>query len=65
MNTVTDFISSHVSHTFIFCGDFNLPGISRSNDDTSLIYSTKASSQIHCVPETFEVNDFLKIYNVF
>lgn len=63
MNTVADLISSHISHVFIFCGDYNLPGISWSNDDTVVIYSTKASSQIHCVPETSAVNNF-QINNV-
>lgn len=40
MNTIIDLISSHVGHTFIFCGYFNLPRTSCSNDYSGLIYST-------------------------
>lgn len=65
MSTISDLISYLVIHAFIFCGDFNLPGISWSNYDTVLIYSTKASLQIHCVPETIALNNFFQINNVF
>lgn len=45
-------------------GDFNLPGISWSNDDEGLIYSTMSGSRSHCVPESLAANNFYQVNNV-
>jgi hypothetical protein len=58
MNTVDNLISEHVDYTFIFCEDFNLPGIEWSYEDSGFIYSTKGGSRIHCEPETLAFNNF-------
>lgn len=64
-DTVEDLISKYLDHKFIICGDFNLPGISWSNDNDGLIYSTTSSPRGYCVPESLAANNFYQVNNVF
>jgi hypothetical protein len=63
-NTIEDLVSKYPDHKFTICGDFNHPGISWSNDDEGLIYSTTSGSRGHCVPESLAANNFYQINNV-
>jgi hypothetical protein len=46
----------HIEHTLLFCGNYNLPNISWSNDSHGLTYTLYFSLRISCVPELFVFN---------
>jgi hypothetical protein len=45
-------ISQFLNHTYIFCGDYNLPGITWDHGENGLAYSFSTSLSAHYVPET-------------
>jgi len=65
MSTVENLLSIYSDHLLIFCGDFNLPNVSWSNDNHGLIYSSTSGYLINCHPETFAANNFFQINDIF
>ncbi|XP_060871373.1 uncharacterized protein LOC132945618 [Metopolophium dirhodum] len=65
MSTVKNLLSIYSDHFFIFCGDFNVPHVSWSNDCYGLVYSSTSGSLINCLPETFAANNFFQINDIF
>jgi len=66
MTSVESVIQQHPNHTFVICGDFNLPEITWSNDSNGLIYTSSSNLQAPCVPEIIPFNNFFQknfIYN--
>lgn len=61
MSSVEYLKSHYPGHTFIICGDYNIPEVSSDNDDCGLTYSISSSSRASCVPETFATNNFFNI----
>lgn len=61
--SIEHILHNYPNHTFIFCGDYNLPNISWANDDSGLIYSH--STCIPIIPEFFAVNCFYQNNNIF
>ncbi|KAL5237456.1 hypothetical protein ACI65C_004866 [Semiaphis heraclei] len=48
----------HPEHTFLLCGDYNLPDISWSNDSHGLTYNSSSPLRVPCVPELLAFNGF-------
>jgi len=48
----------------LFCGDFNLPDVSWSNDNYRLSYTSVSGPKIHCVPEIFALHNFFQLNSV-
>uniref|UniRef100_A0A2S2R2Y8 RNA-directed DNA polymerase from mobile element jockey n=1 Tax=Sipha flava TaxID=143950 RepID=A0A2S2R2Y8_9HEMI len=61
MSTIERIAINYSNYTFIICGDFNLPGISWSNDVNGLVYSSTLDNKIDCVPETFAALNFFQV----
>lgn len=51
-------------HTFILCGDYNLPEITWSNDDTGLLYTYTSTPRAPIIPETFISHNFFQKNNI-
>lgn len=51
-------------HTFIICGDYNLPEVSWNNDENGLLYSYSSLPHAPCIPESFITYDFFQVNNV-
>jgi len=49
---------------FIVCGDFYLPNVLWSNDETGLIYSSLSDARISCIPECFTFLNFLQLNEI-
>ncbi|KAL5242465.1 hypothetical protein ACI65C_009875 [Semiaphis heraclei] len=61
VSSVQTIALANTNCTFIFCGDFNLPDISWSNDNYGLLYSSPSS---HCLPESFSYLNLFQLNNV-
>jgi len=48
----------HSEHTFLLCGDYNLPDISWFNDSHGLTYTSSPPLRVPCVPELLAFNGF-------
>lgn len=64
MSTVENLLSTYTDHTFIFCGDFNLPDVLWSNDNNGPIYSSTSDVRINCIPKIFALNNFFQINDI-
>lgn len=64
LSTVDTLVLQYPTHTFVLCGDYNLPLISWSNDANGLCYTSPSFSQYLCVPESFSLHGFFQ-YNIF
>lgn len=64
MSAVQTIISTHSDCVFLFCGDFNLPNASWSNDNYGLSYTSVSGTRIHCVPEIFAFHNFFQLNSV-
>jgi len=64
MSAVQTIISTHSDCVFLFCGDFNLPDVSWSNDNYGLSYTSVSGTRIHCVPEIFAFHNFFQLNSV-
>jgi hypothetical protein len=60
METVESLVRMNPNCTFIFCGDYNLPCFTWSNDSDGLIYSSSSGASGSCVPETFASLNFFQ-----
>lgn len=53
LTSVEFLFNKYTNHTFIICGDYNLPEIVWNNDDCGLLYSYSSSTRAPCIPELF------------
>lgn len=53
LSAVQSVINDNPNILFLFCGDFNLPDITWSNNNLELTYSSTSDIRINCLPETF------------
>jgi len=60
METVESLINANPTYTYLICGDYNLPGLSWSNDSDGLTFSSTSSSSGSCVPKTFASLNFFQ-----
>jgi len=58
MSAVHIIISTHSDCVFLFCGNFNLPDVSWSNDNYGLSYISVSGTRTHCVSEIFAFHNF-------
>lgn len=64
MNSI-EFLNNHYpDHTFIICGDYNIPEVSWDNDNNGLTYFLTSSSCACCVPEAFSALNFFQNNNI-
>lgn len=61
LTTVDTLFLQYPTHTFVLCGDYNLPLISWSNDANGLCYTSPTFSQYLCVPESFSLHGFFQL----
>ena len=54
LSSVESLIHQHPSHSIIICGDYNLSGLSCSNDKHGICYSSLNYFQLFCFPEFFK-----------
>jgi len=60
METVESLINTSPTYTYLFCGDYNLLGLSWLNESDGLTFSSNSSSSGSCVPETFASLNFFQ-----
>lgn len=61
---IESIIDLYPDHSYIFCGDYNLPKISWSNDADVLTYFYSSSSNDAYIPESLAPNRFFQINTV-
>lgn len=64
LNSIEYLNNHYPGHTFIICGDYNIPEVSWDNDDNGLTYFFTSSSRASCVPEAFSSLNFYQNNNI-
>jgi len=64
LSAVQSVINDNPDCIFLFCGDFNLPDITWSNDNLGITFISKKGLKIHCLPETFAFLNYFQINHV-
>jgi len=62
---VEDLVCQYPLHSFIICGDYDLPEILWDNDDNGLIYLYSSNTLATCIPETFASNGIFQNNSTF
>ncbi|KAE9542340.1 hypothetical protein AGLY_003467 [Aphis glycines] len=60
IKSVESIIRQFPNHIYIFCDDYNLPGIIWENDVNGLVYFYSTPISAHCIPETFASHSFFQ-----
>jgi len=64
LSAVQSVINDNPNSLFLFCGDFNLPDITWSNDNLGLTYFSTSDIRINCLPETFAFLNYYQLNKV-
>lgn len=60
MSILENVYQHHPDHTFLLCGDYNLPNISWSNDSHGLTYTSSSPILVPCVPKSLALYGFFQ-----
>jgi hypothetical protein len=63
--TIEFLVRQYPFHSFIICGDYNLPEIVWDNDNSGLTYLYSSNICATCIPETFASNGFFQNNSIF